>query len=94
MSRTYWRKTGDNSFEFLGAFSDGHSFDPKKPRDPAFVGAGILDFPGHGVADTMRALNDRFTMADVPARIRNKLSVQDGSAAMVIEWQQIEGYLK
>lgn len=94
MSRTYWKQTGDNSFEFLGAFNDGHAFDPKKKRDPQFVGAGVMDINGHSITDTMTALNDRVTLADMPAKMRNRLAVKDGSVGLAVDWHQIEGFLK
>lgn len=94
MSRTYWKQTGENSFEFLGAYNDGHMFDLKKPRDPQFIGAGVLDIHGHSIADTMAALNDRVTLADMPAKLRNRLAMKDGGAGTVVEWAQIEGFLK
>ena len=94
MSRTYWKQTGENAFEFLGAFGDGHIFDPKRPRDLQFVGAGVLDINGHSIADTMAALNDRVILSDMPAKMRNRLAVKDGSVGTVVEWFQIEGFLK
>lgn len=91
MSRTYWKQVGENSFEFLGAYQDGHTLDPKRNKNAPQFGASVLDLQGLSIEGTLNALGERTLLVDLPLKVRNRLQAK---IPTVLEFGQIEGFLK
>ncbi len=91
MSRTYWKQKAENTFEFLGAYQDGHTMDPKRHKNAPQFGASVLDFQGMTIDGTLNALGERTLLVDLPLKVRNRLQAK---IPTVLEWGQIEGFLK
>ncbi len=90
MARTYWEKKKDGSFEFLGAFKDGHVVkDPKQPQ----ARGSIIDIPGMEVQGVLDSLADRVLLVNLPTAIKNKLT-GNGAHIAQVPWAQLEGFLK
>jgi hypothetical protein len=93
MARTYWLKQPDNTYEFLGAFRDGHQANPKQPQAKASV-LDITDLPDpQAVVDKlgMESRESPPRLVNLPSAIGKRLT-----ARMVWSgpWAQIEGFVK
>jgi len=89
MSRTYWAQR-EGGYEFLGAFSDGHTLTDRQKTQPQ-AQAGILDFPGVPIESTLASFGDRTMLVELPAKISNRLAAR---IPMDVTMEQIEGFLK
>lgn len=91
MARTYWEPKADQlgTYEFLGAFRDGHVVkDPKQPQGKGFI-LDIQDIPDpQGVLDR---LADRVLLVGLPSAITKRLQAR---MPTTLPWAQVEGFLK
>lgn len=93
MSRTYWAERPDKTFEFQGAFRDGHV----APKNSPQAAAKILDVTDRDVAGMEAALrlSERDAGPPVLAGLPTAL-LKRWQARMPITapWAQIEGLVK
>lgn len=92
MSRTYWALRPDNSYEFLGAFADGHVARPNTPQ-----GEGrVLDVTDKGMreVEVILDLANRPSpprLAGLPSALAKRWQAR---MPLVLPWAQVEGFVK
>lgn len=91
MARTYWQNKGNGSWEFLGAFADGHKANPKQPQGAK--GVGILDVPDRDV-NHFQALTDGRETPLMFAPQKPILKWWNALAPASAPWAQVEGSIK
>lgn len=88
MARTYWAKLPDNSFEFLGAFRDGHIVkDQKQPQ----AKASVIDITDKDIQGVLDGLADRVLLVNLPQAVTKRLAAKMPWAG---PWAQLEGFVR
>lgn len=88
MSRTYWEKKPDGTYEFLGAFTDGHKVkDTKQPQGRA----AVIDITDKSIEGILEALGERVLLVGLPSSIGKRLAAR---MPAVMPWAQLEGFVK
>lgn len=91
MVRTYWQNKGNGSWEFLGAFADGHKANPKQPQGAR--GVGIMDIQDRDV-NHFQALNEGRESPLLFTPLKPHLKNLAAFIPIVTPWAQVEALIK